>query len=190
MTTDRFLTVAGTDHLTADFFGHNVGGRVEGGYRLAVPVMHGLAGQYWLTPYAAAQVQTFRTPSYGESAASGSSIFALAYDARTTTTLRTELGAWFDWTTLVNHGKKLTLRTHTAWAHDQGSAPNVTATFLSLPGSSFIESGAASARDLVLASVSAEIGFGNGFSLAARFNGEFAVHSQKYAGTGGLRYTW
>jgi outer membrane autotransporter protein len=150
----------------------------------------GLPGQYGVTPYAAGQVQTFRTPSYNESAVSGSSIFALAYGARTTTTTRTELGAWFDWSTLVDPGTTLTLRTRAAWAHDHGSAPSITATFLSLPGSSFIETGAAPARDLVLASVGAEIGFGNGFSLAARFNGEFAHHSQKYAGTGQLRYTW
>jgi uncharacterized protein with beta-barrel porin domain len=66
----------------------------------------------------------------------------------------------------------------------------ITATFLSLPGSSFIETGAAPARDLVLASAGVEIGFGNGFSLAAWFDGEFAEHSRKYAGTGRLRYTW
>ena len=95
VSTDRFVTVAGTDHLTADFSANNVGGRIEGGYRFAIPGALGWPGQYGFTPYAAGQVQAFRTPSYSESAVSGSSIFALAYDARTTTTTRTELGAWF-----------------------------------------------------------------------------------------------
>jgi hypothetical protein len=36
----------------------------------------------------------------------------------------------------------------------------------------------------------AEMLFRNGFSLAARFDGEFAEGTQKYAGTGRLRYTW
>ena len=35
--TDRYLTVAGTDHLTADFDANSFGGRLEGGYRFAMP---------------------------------------------------------------------------------------------------------------------------------------------------------
>ena len=35
--TDRYLTVAGTDHLTADFDANSFGGRIEGGYRFAMP---------------------------------------------------------------------------------------------------------------------------------------------------------
>jgi uncharacterized protein with beta-barrel porin domain len=37
VSTDRTLTVAGIDHLTADFSANNVGGRIEGGYRFAIP---------------------------------------------------------------------------------------------------------------------------------------------------------
>ena len=190
VSTDRYVTLLGTDHLTADFSAHNVGGRIEGGYRFAIPNVLALPGQYGFTPYAALQAQAFRTPSYSESVASGSSVFALDYSARTTTTVRTELGAWFDWTTLVDHRTALTLRTRAAWAHDHGSAPSITASFQALPGSSFTETGAAPARDLLLASAGVEIGFRNGFSLATWFNGEFAEHSRKYAGTARLRYIW
>jgi outer membrane autotransporter protein len=135
-------------------------------------------------------MQVFRTPSYSESAASGSSIFALGYNARTTTTTRTELGARFDWTTPLDYGTTLTLRTRAAWAHDHWSDPSITAAFLSLPGSSFTVTGAAPARDLLLASSGAEISFRNGFSLAAWFDGEFADQSRKYGGTARLRYIW
>jgi outer membrane autotransporter protein len=184
------VTLAGTDHLTADFSANNIGGRIEGGYRFAIPGVLGLPGRYGFTPYAAGQVQTFRTPSYSESAASGSSIFALAYSARTTTTIRTELGSWFDWTIPVDYGTSLTLRTRAAWAHDNWSDPSIAATFQSLPGSGFTVFGAAPGRDFLLSSAGAEINFKNGFSLAAWFDGEFAEHAQKYAGTGKLRYTW
>lgn len=95
VSTDRFLTVAGLDHLTADFSANNIGGRIEGGYRFAVPGIFDISG-LGFTPYAAVQMQAFRTPSYSETAVSGSSTFALAYDAHTTTTTRTELGAWLD----------------------------------------------------------------------------------------------
>ena len=43
---------------------------------------------------------------------------------------------------------------------------------------------------LTLASAGAELRFANGWSLAAKFDGEFAGHAQNYAGTGTLRYSW
>jgi uncharacterized protein with beta-barrel porin domain len=191
VSTNRSLTVVGVDQLTADFSANSVGGRIEGGYRFALPGVLGVPGRYGFTPYAAGQVQTFWTPSYSESAASGSSPFALAYDARTTTTVRSELGSWFDWNIPIDHGAAtLQLLARTAWAHDFWSDPSMTAAFQSLPGSSFTVTGAAPASDLLLASAGATIWFRNGFSLGARFDGEFAEHSMKYAGTGQLRYTW
>ena len=62
--------------------------------------------------------------------------------------------------------------------------------FTALQGSSFTVTGAAPASDSLLASAGAQIGFWNGLALAAWFDGEFADHSQKYAGTARLRYTW
>jgi len=115
---DRFLTVAGTDHLAAEFAANDIGGRLEGGYRFAIPSM-GWPGQSGLTPYAAVQVQAFRTPSYNETALSGSPRFPLSYNARTITTTRTELGSWFDWSIPVDYGARLTLLGRAAWAHDE-----------------------------------------------------------------------
>ncbi|MGZ5865812.1 MAG: ice-binding family protein [Xanthobacteraceae bacterium] len=190
VSTDRYVTVAGTDHLTADFSANNFGGRIEAGYRFLLPGVAGVPGWYGVTPYAAGQLQTFRTPSYSENAVSGSSIFALVYDARTTNTFRSELGAWFDWGTAMYDGAILSLRSRAAWAHDQWSDPTLTASFQALPGSSFIVTGATPATDLLLASAGAEVYFKNGFSVAAWLNGEFSEQGPKYAGTGRVRYTW
>ena len=187
--TDRYVTLAGTDHLAADFAANDIAGRLEGGYRFAIPT-GGWPGQSGLTPYAAVQVQSFRTPSYIETALSGASVFALSYDARTITTTRTELGTWLDWSMPVNYDTTLSLRGRAAWAHDNWSAPNITAAFQALPGSIFVVTGAAPATDLALASAGVEIGFRNGFSVGARFDGEFAENSTKYSGMGWLRYTW
>jgi uncharacterized protein with beta-barrel porin domain len=187
--TDRFVTVAGTDHLSADFAANDIGGRLEGGYRFVIPSM-GWPGQSGLTPYAAVQVQSFRTPSYTETALSGASVFALSYAARTITTTRTELGSWLDWSMPVDYGTTLSLRGRAAWAHDEWTSPNITAGFQALPGSIFVVTGAAPATDLLLASAGVEIGFRNGFSVGARFDGEFAENSRKYSGMGRLRYTW
>ena len=189
VTTDRFLTVAGTDHLTADFDANSFGGRIEGGYRFAMPGFF-YATAFGITPYAAMQAQTFLTPSYSESAASGSSAFALAYDSQSTTTTRIELGSWFDTSYVLDNDSTLSLFGRAAWAHDWYSDPSVTATFLSLPGASFTEFGAAPVHDSLLTSAGAQISFSNGISLSGSFEGEFAGHSQSYGGTARLRYTW
>jgi uncharacterized protein with beta-barrel porin domain len=178
----------GVVDLTAEFAANNVGGRIEGGYRFTVP---GVSPTFGFTPYAAGQVQVVQMPSYTENAVSGSSIYALAYDAGTTTVVRTELGSWFDWTMPANYdGATLTLRGRTAWAHDYWSAPNITVSFVALPGSSFTETVEAPANDFLLASAGAEVQFRNGFSLGAWFDGEFADHAQEYGGFVRLRYTW
>ena len=63
-------------------------------------------------PRSASRSHSSRSGEAGRaSAASGSSIFALAYDTRTTTAARTELGAWFDWNIAVDYGTTLVLRT-------------------------------------------------------------------------------
>jgi outer membrane autotransporter protein len=189
VSTSRYVTPAGSDSLTADFSATNLGGRVEGGYRFALPDLSGLQ-EYGFTPYAAGQMQTYRTPSYSEAAASGSSIFALDYDARKITTIRSELGARFDWTAPISPNSILTLRGKAAWAHDNWSEPNMTAMFQSMPGPQFTVYGAFPASDLLLASAGAEVRYGNGFSLAMSFDSEFAGQSQNYGGTGRLRYVW
>jgi len=189
VSTDRNVTVAGTDDLTADFSANNVGGRIEGGYRFAIPGAFDSRG-FGVTPYAALQVQAFHTPSYSEVAASGSSTFALAYDAQTTTTTRTELGSWVDKTYVLDRGNAFSLFGRAAWAHDWFSDPSISATFVSLPGSIFTVTGAAPAHDSLLASAGAQMSFTNGISLLGRFDSELSQHSQTYIGTAQLRYTW
>lgn len=187
--TDRFLTVAGIDHLAANFSANSFGGRIEGGYRFAIPGAFDLPG-FGFTPYAAFQMQAFHTPSYSEFAVSGASTFALNYNAHTTTITRTELGAWLDRPVLLSDGAVLSLRSRAAWAHDEWSDPGMTASFQSLAGSSFTVVGATPVHDSLLTSAVAEISFRNGISLAGKFDSELAPRSQTYVGTARLRYIW
>ena len=189
VSSDRWLTFAGLDHLTADFSAYDFGGRIEGGYRFAIPGAFGLWG-FGFTPYAAVQAQSFHSPSYSETAASGSAVFALSYDAHDTTAIRTELGAWFDHSVALDSMTVLTLRARAAWAHDHWSDPTMAAAFLALPGSAFIVTGANPVTDSALVSVDAWLRFARGLSMGVRFDGEFASRSQTYMGTGVVRYTW
>jgi len=180
MSTDRFAFAG--DHLSASFNAQSFGGRVEGGYRFAT--IYG-----GLTPYAAIQAQSFHTPSYNESDLNAGG-FGLAFNSRSATDTRSELGGRFDRLLLLNPEAALTLRARVAWAHDWISDPSLAAVFQTLPGASFVVNGATPAKNSALTSAGAEYRLANGVVLLAKFDGEFASHSSTYAGTGTVRYTW
>jgi len=164
--------------------------RPEGGYRFAIPGVFDSSG-FGLTPYAALQAQSFHTPSNSETAASGSPLFALAYDAHTTTAVRTELGSWVDKSYTLDRNNVLSLFGRAAWAHDWYSDPSLTAAFESaLPGSSFIVNGATPVKDSALLTVGAQLYMRNGWAVMAKLDTEFAQGSHAYMGTARLRYTW
>jgi outer membrane autotransporter protein len=183
MSTDRFVNVFGTDHLTSSFTAHNFAGRIESGYRFAMPVVA-------FTPYGAFQAQRLNLPAYSEVAPSGSSTFALTYNAQHVATTRKELGAWFDRTVVVADAYAATLFARAAWAHDWGNDRALSTNFLTLPTPAFVINGAAPPPDKALVSGGSELRLRNGWSLTGKFDGEFANRLQTYAGTGTVRYTW
>jgi len=179
MSTDRFAL---GDHLSAKFDAQTFGGRIEGGYRL-------ISAFGTFAPYAAVQAQNFRTPTYSETDL-GAGGFGLTYNARSASDTCGELGARLEHAAMLDAGKLLMLRGHLAWAHDWVSDPSLMAVFQALPGAGFIVNGATPAKDSALVTAGTELRFVSGLSLAAKFDGEFAEHSQTYAGTGTLRYRW
>jgi outer membrane autotransporter protein len=114
----------------------------------------------------------------------------IVYDARNATDTRSELGSRFDKQFLLNWNAVLALRGKVAWAHDWITDPNLVPAFEALPGASFIVNGATPAKNSALTSAGAELRLINGVSVLAKFDGEFASHSQTYGGTGTVRYTW
>jgi hypothetical protein len=186
MSTDRNITLAGGGNLTAAFAANDVGGRIEGGYRFAIPGVINLPG-LGVTPYGALQGQYFIAPSYQET---GGSTFALAYNRQTASMIQTELGAWFDETVALDNGARLALWTRAAWAHDRWAGTDMTAGFQSIPGSAFTVIGALPGSDSALASVGAGISFKNGISLAGEFDSQVSQGWQTYGGFARLRYTW
>ena len=182
ITTDRIVTVAGVDHLRAEFNANAWSGRLEGGYRYATPWIG-------LTPYAAAQFTSFELPNYAESVVSGGGAFALTYAAKSVTDTRSELGLRTDKSFALDSGI-VTLRGRLAWAHDYNPDRTIGAVFQTLPGAAFVVNGAAQSRDSALTTASAEIKWRNGWSAAATFEGEFSNVTQSYAGKGVMRYSW
>ncbi len=113
VTTNRTVTIAGTDMLTSRFQANGLGARLEGGYHFATPFAR-------VTPYGAVQVQSFLLPAYGETATAGSNQFALNFASKTATTTRSEIGSWFD-KSWLDRGHLWTLYGRLAWAHDFGA---------------------------------------------------------------------
>ena len=148
-----------------------------------------MAQGFGLTPYAAGQVTTFELPNYAETAIVGADLFALAYNAKSVTDSRSELGLRTD-KSFAMQDSILTLRGRFAWAHDFNADRNIAATFQTLPGASFVVNGAAQAHDAALVTASAEVKWLNGWSAAATFEGEFSDVTRSYAGKGVVRYAW
>lgn len=186
VTTDQYLSIVSSDHLTAGFDANNVGARIEGGYRFVVPGPI-RTPDFGITPYGALQAQAFHTPTYNENTISD---VARSFGESTTTAIRTELGAWVDQTYRLDPGTILVFRGRAAWAHDDISEPDINVGFLSLPGSEFTVSGAALPKDLLLATTGAEIRWSNGISVATQLEGEFAAHATQYSGRAWVRYSW
>ncbi|WP_342722181.1 autotransporter domain-containing protein [Bradyrhizobium sp. B097] len=185
VTTDRTVTVGGLDRLRAEFNANAWSGRAESGYRLVAPWIGGVG----ITPYAAGQFTTFQLPGYAEQAIVGANTFALAYNAKSVTDSRSELGLRADKSFALSNAV-LTLRGRAAWAHDFNPDRSIAATFQTLPGASFVVSGAAQAADSALTTASAELKWANGWSALASFEGEFSSATRSYAGKGAVRYTW
>jgi uncharacterized protein with beta-barrel porin domain len=185
ITTDRTVTIAGTDLLHANFNANAYSGRVEGGYRFVTPWLGGIG----ITPYAAGQFTTFDLPAYAEQVLAGAGTFALSYMAKSVTDTRSELGIRSDKSFAMQNGI-FTLRGRAAWAHDFDPDRNIGATFQTLPGASFVVNGATHAADSALVTGSAEMKWLNGFSLAGIFEGEFSNVTRSYAGKGVARYSW
>ena len=183
VTTNRTVTIAGTDQLQASFRANMLSGRLEGGYRFALPA----AG---VTPYGAVQTQSIMLPSYGETAASGSPQFALNYSSQTTTTTRTELGVRFDRTFALDPGALMTVYSRVAWAHDFNNDASANAIFQTLPASNFIVNGAAPASDSALVTAGGVLKLADGWSVTAKFDGEFADNTSLYSGTAIVKKVW
>ncbi|MGJ5208117.1 autotransporter domain-containing protein [Bradyrhizobium sp. HKCCYLR20261] len=179
MSTTRNLTAGAIETLRASYTAPTLAGRAEAGYRFDL----GFGG---LTPYAALQLQQVWSPSYSETSSLGAGGSALTFAARDTTLPRTELGLWAD----RRISETFLLRGRAAWAHDYNRDSNVSATFQTLPGASFVTTGARIAADSALLSGVAEVALTSHLTLSGQIDGQFAPSASSWAGTGRVRYQW
>lgn len=180
----RTITVAGTDVLGARFNAHAIGGRIEGGWRLALDEALGL------TPFFAFAGDNFYAPAYAESVISGSSSFALSYAANKTGQKHTEFGAHFDHALDLGGGDMLSADARAAWAHQLDDAPFVTAAFQGLPGSTFRLLGVRAATDTALLGLGLKIRNPNGLDVGLRMDSQVGAGTTVLQGMGTISWRW
>jgi autotransporter-associated beta strand protein len=181
--TTRTVTISGTDVLGAKFTAHDLAGRIEGGYRLA------LNEQLGITPFAAFAGDVFHTPAYAETNRSGSANFALSYAASDSTVAHSEFGGRFDRDFAVD-AQTLSLEALFAWAHQLNSRPSAQAAFQDLPGSGFVLLGVKPADDTALLGLGLQMHDETGLVYGAHVQEQTGGGTDVISGTLNLAYHW
>ncbi|HWU56324.1 MAG TPA: autotransporter-associated beta strand repeat-containing protein [Rhizomicrobium sp.] len=179
MTTARTLTVSGTDRLMGKADPLVLALRYETGVQLG-----------WITPYAALSDTLVSMPSYTETAAIGTSNFALQYAANDANAALLELGVRQSAVRPLGKNWTVTVSDQLAWSHILAQPWSATAAFAALPNSDFTVYGAKAGRDGAKVSLGLELQNRNGLGFNVHFEGQGTDRSQSYFGFGGINYTW
>jgi fibronectin-binding autotransporter adhesin len=177
-TTNRSLTVSGSDSLTGKLTAEVFGGRYEAGANLS-----------GITPYLALQDKLVRAPGYSETALSGSDTFALSYAGQTTNIANLEAG-FRQILDLPMQNGTLRLSDKLAWSHELPGTREANASFAALPDSGFTSFGAQPAKDSALISLGVALNYKNGLGFNVHFDDAISGNSQTYNEIAGLNYSW
>jgi outer membrane autotransporter protein len=177
--TDRALTVSGTDRLTGSPKSYAIGGRYETGINLK-----------GFIPYLAFEDTLVSISSYTETASSGLDQFALHYAARTQNLASLELGARQSTEVRVGSSWNLKLFDRLAVSHAFSESSTARARFEALPDSNFVVQGAKAGRDAILLTLGANLMSDAGFGLNLQLDSAVSSRSQSYVGLAGASYRW
>lgn len=162
------------DWLTANYTATTWSGRAEIGHRVAF-------GEHGVTPFLAWQGQVLNTPGFCETSQQGSGT-ALCFGGGSTSSLRSEVGLEGDTELGSLFGARTRLVARLAWAHEYQTTGSASAWFQSLPGSSFVVSGAPLPSDMGIVRVMSTVELNPTWSLRFQADAEFA---DRYASIGG-----
>lgn len=183
--TRPIVGVGNTETAKSTPQGSVLAGRLEVGHSFA---MRGAA----LTPFAAFQPAQYWQPATGEtsvSAAGGPGVFALSYQAQSTTSLPLFLGGQVD-AAFELAARPLRSWMRLAWIHEFAPDRPVTAGFQVLPGTAFTVDGAPAASDALRIDLGGRYALGEQTSLFATAGSTLSGRSDTFSGTVGLKFTW
>jgi outer membrane autotransporter protein len=158
-------------------------GRLEGALAMAK------VGSVTISPIAALQAQSIRTPGFTETNNATGAAFGVTSLGRTNNTARSELGVKLDVNTVIG-GSQVTVYAKAAWAHYLARDSAFTAGLVGLAGSTFTVHGAKPARDAALLSLGANMRLTPQMTIGANFNSELSQSTQGYSGSVKLNYAF
>jgi uncharacterized protein with beta-barrel porin domain len=163
---------------------HTFGSRVEAGRRFG-------SRAFAVTPYAAVEAIGYASGGYRESwTAPATGAFALAYGARTTGTVRTELGLRVDGMRAVAPTADLLTFGRIAYAFQANTARAADASFRQLANSGFAVFGARASTHTMLATLGTEVRFAAGTRATASLDGELGDRHRSIRANVGLSHSW
>jgi uncharacterized protein with beta-barrel porin domain len=180
----RTVTLGITETYTSSPVAHTLGGRVETGRRFG-------SRAFGWTPYAAAEAIGYFAPAYAEGwTAPNTGVFALAYGARTTGTVRTELGVRLDGIRAVAATADLVTFGRLAYGYQAFTQRSADAQFQALANSGFTVFGARASAHTMLASLGTEVRLAAGTRATASLDGELGERHRSIRANLGLRQSW
>ncbi|PZU50159.1 MAG: hypothetical protein DI568_03245 [Sphingomonas sp.] len=158
-------------------------GQIGTGYRFDL----GASGRTAITPFARLQMVSINQRAFTET---GSSDYNLTLDSRSTTSVRSSLGADVAAGLSVGKATPLDLGLRLGWAHEFGDpVHSMTAAFASSPAVPFTVRGAALNRDSALIGASMASRIGESWSLFVSYDGELGGGND-HQFRGGIKITW
>ena len=159
-------------------------GQIDTGYRFDL----GASGKTAITPFARLQMVSINQRAFTET---GSSNYNLTLDSRSTTSVRSSLGADVAAGLSVGKATPLDLGLRLGWAHEFGDpVHSMTAAFASSPAVPFTVHGAALNRDSALIGASVASRIGESWSLFVSYDGELGGGGNDHQFRGGIKITW
>lgn len=176
--------VAG-ENETGNFSTSEVRSRIEIGRRMSFEAMT-------ITPFAAIEIASAHSGAFSERgiATNGQAgVYSLAFAGQGAHSTPTFIGLRVE-SRLDTGPVALTPWISIAWRHEWSATRNQTATFVSLPGASFIAIGAKPADDSLQLKAGAQVQISKNAALFAAFEAELLTKTPVYAGKGGFRVGW
>jgi outer membrane autotransporter protein len=187
--TTRVISGVGPTETANGGFGSNqVSGRVEIGRR-------SLIGRYVVTPFAGFGLSALSQNGYSETSTLNSSpstpgTLGLTYQAQTTVSAKSSLGAQVESSYTMPNGMRLLPFARLAWVHEFNPNREITAAFNVASSVPFVTSGTQAASDTGRINAGFNLRANPAASVFLSFSGEFASGSQFYGVNGGYRIGW
>jgi uncharacterized protein with beta-barrel porin domain len=179
ITTERVITVSGTDDLAGKVSASIFGMRYETGAEFG-----------WFIPYLALQDQLVMAPAYSETASSGTDNFALSYLPHTTNVPGTDLGVRQNANIPLDPNWSLDFTDRLAWKYQLDETLDARALYAKVPGSDFTVYGAQPAKSAALVGLGFALLNRSGFGMNAHLQSMIAGNSQTYEEFAGLSFVW